>query len=251
MAAWQERTELLLGSDNMQRLARANVLVIGLGGVGAYAAEMLVRAGVGSLTIADADSVGESNINRQLVALHSTVGRKKTEVLAQRLLDINPQLSLTIITEYLRDERTFEVLDSQPFDFVVDAIDTLAPKIHLIVGAMKRGLRLVSSMGAGGKLDPTKVETADIAHTHHDALAHALRKRLHSEGVRTGFTAVFSPEPSREGAMITCEETNKRSQVGTISYMPAAFGLACASVVVRALIADSPQNPENSPQNTK
>ena len=193
MSLWQERTELLLGSDNLERLRRAHVLVVGLGGVGAYAAEMMVRAGVGNLTIADADVLGESNINRQLVALRSTIGMPKTEVLAARLLDINPEVNLTVINEYLRDERPFEMLDSQKFDFVVDAIDTLSPKIHLITGAVRRGLPLVSSMGAGGKLDPTKVEVADISKTHHDPLAHALRKRLHREGVRSGFTAVFSP----------------------------------------------------------
>ncbi len=235
MKNWLERTELLLGGEALKRLESANVLVVGVGGVGAYAAEMIVRAGIGAITIADADAVAESNINRQLVALHSTVGRQKSDVLAERLLDINPDLKLTVVNEYIKDERTYELLDSARFDYVVDAIDTLSPKLALITGAMKRGYPVVSSMGAGAKLDPTKLEIADIGKTHHCPLAHMLRKRLHKLGIRRGFKAVFSPEPPREGAMIICEEQNKKSNVGTISYLPALFGIGCASVVIRDL----------------
>ena len=213
-------------------------MVVGLGGVGAYAAEMVARAGVGRMTIADSDSVGTTNINRQLVALHSTVGRAKSDVLAERLRDINPKLELTVVERYIRDEVTDELLDSAHYDFVVDAIDTLSPKAALIAAAMKRGIPLVSSMGAGAKTDPTKVEITDIGRSHHCPLAHMLRKRLHKMGIRSGCWAVFSPEPVREGSMILCEETNKKSNVGTISYMPAVFGCACASVVVRGLIGE-------------
>ena len=233
---WLERSELLLGKDGLERLKSANVLVVGVGGVGAYAAEMLVRAGVGRMTIADSDSVSESNINRQLIALHSTIGRVKTDVLAERLIDINPELQLSVIPEYIKDEKTDEVLDSQQFDYVVDAIDTLSPKLALIKGALDRKIPLVSSMGAGAKLDPTKMEICDISKTHHCPLAHMLRKRLHKMGIRRGFKAVFSAEPPIEGAMILCEEQNKKSNVGTISYLPALFGIGCASAVIRELI---------------
>ncbi|MDR0954184.1 MAG: tRNA threonylcarbamoyladenosine dehydratase [Rikenellaceae bacterium] len=238
MADWLERTELLLGEEKLSRLRDAHILVVGLGGVGAYAAEMIARAGVGQMTIVDADTVHPSNINRQLVALHSTIGKAKAEVLADRLRDINPQINLHVIQQYVRDEKTDELLDSAPFDFVVDAIDTLSPKVNLIAGALARAIPLVSSMGAGAKTDPTQVEIRDIARTHHCPLAHMLRKRLHKQGIRTGFMAVFSPEPVREGSLILCEEENKKSNVGTISYMPAVFGCACASVVVRGLLGE-------------
>lgn len=239
MDNWLERTELLLGEEKLAMLRRANVLVVGLGGVGAYAAEMIARAGVGRMTIADADTVNVSNINRQLVALHSTVGQPKAEVLAARLRDINPEIELTVVNEYIRDELTYELLDSARFDYVVDAIDTLSPKLALIAAAMERGYPLVSSMGAGAKTDPTRMEIADISKTHHCPLAHMLRKRLHKAGIRKGFRAVFSAEPIREGAMIICEERNKKSNVGTISYIPAMFGIGCASVVIRNLIGEA------------
>lgn len=235
---WQERTELLLGTEKLERLRSAHVLVVGLGGVGAYAAEMIARAGVGRMTIADADTVAPSNINRQLVALHSTIGRPKAEVLAERLRDINPALDLRLVNSYIKDEATCELLDAAPYDYVVDAIDTLSPKLALILGALDRGLPLVSSMGAGARMDPTQMEIADISKTHHCPLAHMLRKRLHKAGIRRGFRAVFSPEPTREGAMILCEEQNKKSNVGTISYLPALFGIGCASVVIRGIIGE-------------
>ncbi len=241
MDNWLERTALLLGEEKLGMLRRAHVLVVGLGGVGAYAAEMIARAGVGRMTIADADTVSVSNINRQLVALRSTVGRPKAEVLAERLRDINPELELTVLNRFIRDEETYALLDAARYDYVVDAIDTLSPKLALILAALERGLPLGSSMGAGAKTDPTKLEIADISKTHHCPLAHMLRKRLHKAGVRRGFQAVFSPEPAREGAMILCEEQNKKSNVGTISYLPALFGIGCASVVIRGLIGELPE----------
>lgn len=236
---WLERTELLLGSEKLERLRQANILVVGIGGVGAYAAEMIVRSGVGSLTIADADVVSLSNINRQLVALHSTVGRAKCDILAERLRDINPELKLTTVNRFIKDSETDALLDSDRYDYIVDAIDTLSPKLALIKGALDRGIPLVSSMGAGAKTDPTLMEIKDISKTHHCPLAHMLRKRLHKMGIRHGFKAVFSPEAVREGAMILCEEQNKKSNVGTISYIPALFGIGCASVVIRDLIGES------------
>lgn len=238
MNNWLERTELLLGKEKLEILRHANVLVVGLGGVGAYAAEMIARAGVNRMTIADADAVAESNINRQLVALHSTIGRQKAEILADRLRDINPEIELKVVNRYIRDEETYTLLDSEKYDYVVDAIDTLSPKLALILGALERHIPLVSSMGAGAKTDPTLMEIKDISKTHHCPLAHMLRKRLHKAGVKRGFKAVFSAEPMREGAMILCEEQNKKSNVGTISYLPATFGIGCASVVIRGLIGE-------------
>ncbi|MBP3355711.1 MAG: tRNA threonylcarbamoyladenosine dehydratase [Rikenellaceae bacterium] len=235
---WLSRTQLLLGDEKLETIRHAHVLVVGLGGVGAYAAEMICRSGVGRMTIADADCVAESNLNRQLVALRSTVGQSKARVLAARLRDINPQIELTVLERYIRDEATDQLLDSARFDYAVDAIDTLSPKVNLIKGCLDRGIPVVSSMGAGAKTDPTLMEIRDIARTHHCPLAHMLRKRLHKLGIRSGFQAVFSPEPIREGAMILCEETNKKSNVGTISYLPAVFGCGCASVVIRGLLKE-------------
>lgn len=236
--SWMERTELMLGVEKLEVLQRSNVLVVGVGGVGAYAAEMLVRAGVGCMTIVDSDTVSQTNINRQLIALHSTVGRVKVDVLAERLMDINPALKLIVKQVYLKDEVVFAVLDSGEFDYVVDAIDTLSPKTALIKSVIERGVRLVSSMGAGAKTDTTMVEIKDISKTHHCPLAHMLRKRLHKLDIKKGFWAVFSAEPIREGAMVECDEMNKKSMVGTISYMPAVFGCAVASVVVRDLLGE-------------
>ena len=238
---WSERTELLLGKEKLERLNSAHVLVVGLGGVGDYAAEMICRTGVGRMTVADSDTVSESNINRQLIALHSTVGKSKAALVADRLRDINPEIELTVVEEYIRDEMTYRLLDAAKYDYIVDAIDTLSPKAALIKGALDRGIPIVSAMGSGAKTDPTRMEIADISQTHHCPLAHMLRKRLHKMGVRSGFQAVFSAEPVREGAVIISETTNKKSNAGTISYMPAVFGCGCASVVIRDLIGEMPQ----------
>lgn len=233
---WQSRTRLLTGSVRLEKLSKAHVLVVGLGGVGAYAAENLVRAGIGNLTIVDGDKSHPSNRNRQLPALISTNGRLKTEIMSERLLDINPMLNLTAIPEYIRDERAVEIL-KQGYDYVVDAIDTLSPKVYLIYHTLRLGLPLISSMGAGGKLDPTQVRIADISETNNCKLAYYMRKRLHKLGVWEGFKAVFSPEEvSREAIQLMEGEINKKSTVGTISYMPAIFGCYCAAGVIRDLI---------------
>lgn len=233
--AWLERTHLLLGTEAVERLKRAHVLVVGLGGVGAYAAEQICRGGVGEMTIVDGDEVHESNRNRQLPALYSTQGMAKAEVLAARLRDINPDIRLHVLQEYLRDERLEQVLTSE-YDFVVDAIDTLSPKIFLLAAAVKNGLRVVTSLGAGGKMDPMGVQIDDISKTHHCRLGKVLRKRLHRLGIRKGITAVYSPEEIEEHAMLPVEdEPNKKTVVGTISYMPPLFGCCCASVVLRGL----------------
>lgn len=162
----------------MERLRQAHVLVVGLGGVGAYAAEMICRAGVGRMTIVDADMVQPTNLNRQLPALHSTLGMSKAEILEKRFRDINPEIGLTVLPVFLKDENIPELLDAASYDFVVDAIDTLSPKCHLIAEAMKRHIKIVSSMGAGAKSDITQVCFADIWDTYHCGLSKAVRKRL-------------------------------------------------------------------------
>ena len=233
---WNTRTELLLGKERAGKLAESHVLVIGLGGVGAYAAELICRAGVGAMTIVDADTVNASNINRQLPALHSTLGEPKVEVVARRLLDINPRLRLTAINEFLRDERTEEVLLSQPFSFVVDAIDSLSPKVFLMRAAYSRRIPIISSMGAGAKMDPSRVRVADISKTTGCALARAVRKRLKGMGVRQGIPVVFSTELADPAAIMPIDnEPCKRSTTGTVSYMPAIFGCHLAAHVIRKL----------------
>ncbi len=234
----QIRTQLLLGEAGLERLAAAHVLQVGLGGVGAYSAEQLCRAGVGEMTIVDADTVSESNINRQLPALHSTVGKSKVQVMAERLLDINPDLKLHCIEEFVRDERTAEILDAAPYDCVLDAIDTLSPKVYLIYQTLQRKIKLVSVMGAGGKMDPGKIQIADISKSYNCHLAKTVRKRLYRMGVRSGFEVVFSSEHVPEDAVIIekDESINKLSTVGTISYMPATFGCFAAAAVIRQLL---------------
>ena len=233
---WLERTQLLIGAEKLEKLKLSHVLVVGLGGVGAYAAEQLCRAGVGEMTIVDGDSIHLTNINRQIPALKSTLDKPKAEVMGNRLLDINSELKLHVIQEYIRDDRMKEILLNK-YDYVVDAIDTLSPKIFLIYDCLRNGHRLVSSMGSGGKLDPSRIQVADISESYNCPLARILRKRLHRLGVNDGFKVVFSSEVVPENAMIPCEnEPNKKTTVGTISYIPPVFGCFMASVVVRDLI---------------
>lgn len=238
MENWTERTELLLGSKKFLKLQNANILVVGLGGVGSYACEALCRAGIGKMTIVDGDTINPSNRNRQIQALKSTEGQKKALVLQNRLLDINPEINLQVISDYVPAEKMQELL-SQKFDFVVDAIDTLAPKIELIDLAVKNNHRIVSSMGAGGKIDATQIQIADISKTYNCPLARILRKRLHRRGIRKGFTAVFSSEKPDKKAELKVEEKNKKTTHGTISYLPAIFGNMCASVVVNELLKNN------------
>lgn len=233
---WQQRTKLLLGEEKMERLRKAHVLVVGVGGVGAYAAEMLCRAGVGKMTIVDADTVQPSNMNRQLPALRSALGRFKVDVLAGRFRDINPELELHVMPVYLKDEAIPELLDSAAFDFIVDAIDTVAPKCFLIYHALKRRMKIVSSMGAGAKKDITQVRFADLWDTYHCGLSKAVRKRLQKMGMKRKLPVVFSTEQADPEAVVLVEgEANKKSAVGTISYMPAVFGCYLAEYVIGKL----------------
>jgi tRNA threonylcarbamoyladenosine dehydratase len=244
--SWQERTLLLFDEAKIEILQNSNVLVAGLGGVGGYAAEMLCRAGIGKMTIIDADKIQPSNINRQLLAMDSTIGQRKAQLMHDRLLDINPELKLTVFDEFIRDERTQEILQ-ESFDYVVDAIDTLSPKIFLIKQTLENNLPLVSSMGAGGKSDPSQIKVADFSETYQCNLARMLRKRLKNLGVCNGFITVFSPELVNGDTMMPVfNEPNKKTTVGTISYMPAMFGCSIASVVIRRLL-DFPVQLEKSP----
>ena len=233
---WKQRTRLLLGEEKMERLQQAHVLVVGLGGVGAYAAEMICRAGVGRMTIVDADTVQPTNINRQLPALHSTMGREKAEVLAVRFKDINPDIQLTVLPVFLKDDNIPELLDATRYDFVVDAIDTLAPKCYLIAEALKRHIKIVSSMGAGAKSDITQIRFADIWDTYHCGLSKAVRKRLQKLGIKRKLPVVFSTEQADPKAvLLTEDEQNKKSTCGTVSYMPAVFGCYLAESVIKRL----------------
>lgn len=232
---WQERTELLFGTEKMNRLRNSNVLIVGVGGVGGYAAEMICRAGVGKMTIVDADTVQPSNINRQIAALHSNIGMPKVNVLAGRLKDINPDLKLNVKEIYIKDEAIPELLESDKFDFVVDAIDTVAPKCHLIYECLKRHIKIVSSMGAGAKSDITQIKFADIWETYHCGLSKAVRKRLQKMGMKRKLPVVFSTEQANPNAVVLVEEKNKKSTCGTISYMPAVFGCFLAEYVIKKL----------------
>lgn len=233
---WKQRTRLLLGEEKMERMQQAHVLVVGLGGVGAYAAEMICRAGVGRMTIVDADTVQPTNINRQLPALHSTMGREKAEVLAARFKDINPDIQLTVLPVFLKDDNIPELLDAARYDFVVDAIDTLAPKCYLITEALKRHIKIVSSMGAGAKSDITQIRFADIWDTYHCGLSKAVRKRLQKLGIKRKLPVVFSTEQADPKAvLLTEDEQNKKSTCGTVSYMPAVFGCYLAEYVIKRL----------------
>ena len=233
---WKQRTRLLLGEEKMERLQQAHVLVVGLGGVGAYAAEMICRAGVGRMTIVDADTVQPTNINRQLPALHSTMGREKAEVLAARFKDINPDIQLTVLPVFLKDDNIPELLDAARYDFIVDAIDTLAPKCYLIAEALKRHIKIVSSMGAGAKSDITQIRFADIWDTYHCGMSKSVRKRLQKLGIKRKLPVVFSTEQADPKAvLLTEDEQNKKSTCGTVSYMPAVFGCYLAEYVIKRL----------------
>lgn len=236
MENWQQRTELLIGKENLTKLENASVLVVGLGGVGGMAAEMICRAGVGSMTIADCDTVNETNINRQIIAMQSTLHRPKAEVLRDRLLDINPELKLTAINAWLTDENTEPLLDNNKFDFVVDAIDTLSPKLFLIKSCIECKIPIVSSMGSGAKIDPSQIKIADISKTEYCALAKAVRQGLSKMGIKKGLPVVYSTEPANKNAIINTEgERYKKSTTGTISYLPAMFGCYLASYAIRKL----------------
>ena len=240
MSHWLDRTVLLLGKENLTKLSRSHILIIGLGGVGAYAAEQLVRSGIGNLTMVDGDHIHITNINRQLPATQSNIGISKLEILNQRFLDINPEININSIDRYIEDSEMEKLILSDNFDYVIDAIDTLSPKIHLIKSCMENKIPLVSSMGAGAKIDPSKVTISDISKSYNDRLAFVVRKTLRKHKIYKGFKVVFSSESVKKEAVISVDdEKNKRSTVGSISYLPAIFGIFCASHVIRSLCEEA------------
>ena len=234
---WLQRTELLVKEEGIERLQIANILIVGLGGVGSFAAEFLVRSGIGNLTIVDGDTVDITNINRQLPALNSTIGKNKTDVVAERILDINPEINLKKINEFLEPERMEEILTQEKFDYVLDCIDSLSPKLALIITCKRKKIKLVSAMGAGGKTNPSKVMVRDISKTNNCFLAKQIRKKLKKEQIHKGFRCVFSTEIQDENSLKMTDGSNyKKSFYGTISYMPAIFGLYAAAEVIRFLL---------------
>ena len=236
MDNWLDRSELLIKEEGIKKLKNSNVLIIGMGGVGSYAAEFIVRAGIGKLTIVDGDDVDNTNRNRQLPAMTSTVGKQKVEVMSSRLKDINPDLDLTVLDEFLSPERIIEVVTSD-YDYVMDCIDSVTPKLNLLIAAKRKRVKVISVMGAGGKSDPSKVIVTDISKTYHDPLSRRIRKQLRSKGINKGIRVVFSTEsPDKDSVELTDGTNFKKSFYGTISYMPALFGLNAAAEVIRYLL---------------
>ena len=236
MAVWQERAELLFKEEGLEILKNSNILVVGLGGVGSFAAEFIARAGVGKMTIVDGDTVDITNINRQLPALHSTVGQNKVDLVGDRLMDINPELQLTRINEFLSPERTHEIVTTD-FDYLLDCIDSVTPKINLILAAKRKKIKVISNMGAGGKYLASKVQVRDISKTDVCPLAKNVRKRLKKEGINKGVKAVFSTEvPDESSVKLTDGKNYKKSFYGTNSWMPGLFGLHAAETVIRHLL---------------
>lgn len=236
MSNWLERTELLIGNDALQKLQNAHILVVGLGGVGSYAAETMVRSGVGKITIVDGDDVDPTNKNRQLQALNSTVGLQKAEVLRDRFLDINPDLDITVHDKFMNPDEMYDLLTNNQFDFVMDCIDSISPKISLILTVRRMKCKFISSMGAGGKLDPTKIKIKDISKTRECKFAQTVKKYLKANGVRDRVLTVYSEEIQiKESLQLTDGSNYKKSFYGTIAYMPAMFGMTMAYEVIRRL----------------
>ncbi len=234
--SWLSRTKLLIGEEKLLNLTQQHVMVVGLGGVGSFAAEFIARSGIGQMTIIDGDVVDPTNRNRQLPALATNHGVSKALIMEERLKAINPEIKLKVVQSFVNPEMVQELFEVQP-DYVIDAIDSITPKITFLKEAYARKIRVVSSMGAGAKLDPTKLQVVDISKTYNCPFAQQIRKNLRQHGIRTGIKAVFSPEqPVRESLMLTDGKNFKKSAYGTISYLPAVFGATAASVVIRDLM---------------
>lgn len=234
--SWLSRTKLLIGEEKLMHLTQQHVMVVGLGGVGSFAAEFIARSGIGQMTIIDGDVVDPTNRNRQLPALATNHGVSKALIMEERLKAINPEIKLKVVQSFVNPEMVQELFEVQP-DYVVDAIDSITPKITFLKEAYARKIRVVSSMGAGAKLDPTRLQVVDISKTYNCPFAQQIRKNLRQHGIRTGIKAVFSPEqPVKESLMLTDGKNFKKSAYGTISYLPAVFGATAASVVIRDLM---------------
>lgn len=234
--SWLSRTSLLIGEAALRRLTEKHVMVVGMGGVGSFAAEFIARGGVGQMTIIDGDVVDPTNRNRQLPALSTNHGESKVEIMAERLKAINPEIRLNVVREFVIPERVSSFFDVRP-DFIIDAIDSITPKVTFIRAAYEQQIPMVSSMGAGAKLDPTRLRVADISQTYQCPFAQQIRKNLRNHGIYKGVQVVFSDEvPIKESLMLTDGKNFKKSAYGTISYMPATFGSVTASVALQALM---------------
>lgn len=243
MEDWLGRTRLMFGESGMQGLTKASVLIVGVGGVGGAVAEMLVRSGIGHVTLVDSDCIQSSNINRQLIATHDVIGRSKAEVWASRLRSIHPQLDVHIRNEFLQEDNVDEILDERPYDYVVDAIDTVTPKVMLLAACHQRALPVVSSMGSGGKTDPSQIRLADISKTNYCPLAKVVRTRLAKMGIKHGITCVYSTEPIDKRCVLEVSgERYKKTTTGTVSYMPNLFGCWLASHVIREIVKQTENN---------
>lgn len=243
MEDWLARTRLMFGESGMQGLMKASVLIVGVGGVGGAVAEMLVRSGIGHVTLVDSDCIQPSNINRQLIATHNVIGRPKVEVWASRLRSIHPQLDVHIRNEFLQEDNVNEILDERPYDYVVDAIDTVTPKVMLLTACHQRGLPVVSSMGSGGKTDPSQIRLTDISKTNYCPLAKVVRTRLAKMGIKHGIACVYSTEPIDKRCVLKVSgERYKKTTTGTVSYMPNLFGCWLASHVIREIVKQTENN---------
>lgn len=231
---WQSRTRLLLGDDAVERLGRASVLVAGVGGVGGYVLEMLARSGVGAITAVDSDAVAPGNINRQLIASRATVGQPKVTLWAERVAAINPDCRFTPLERYIDTSGAASLLEPG-FDFVADCIDTVAPKVELLARCLTLRIPVISSMGAGGRLDPTQVRYGHLADTREDGLARAVRQGFKRRGICGNPRVVWSAEAPRRRSLIQLCEANKRSSFGTLASIPAIFGLYMANAIVLRL----------------
>jgi tRNA threonylcarbamoyladenosine dehydratase len=235
MVNWLERTELLVGKEELDRLKKAHVLIVGLGGIGSFAGEFIARSGVGKITLIDGDAFDPTNKNRQLTALDSTVGRNKAVVLAERIKDINPDIELNVIEEFVLPERVWSLLEEFKPDYVMDCIDSVTPKLEWIIACRRLKIKIISHLGAGGKMDPSKVKVSHLDKTYNCKLASHLKKRLKRENVKfDSIRAVFSSELQvRSSLKLTDGSNYKKSFYGTVSYMPGLFGLMGAAEVIR------------------
>jgi tRNA A37 threonylcarbamoyladenosine dehydratase len=235
--SWLSRTTLLIGEEAVYKLAASHVLVVGMGGVGSFAAEFIARSGVGKITIVDGDVVDPTNRNRQLPALATNHGQPKADIMAERIRAINPEVELTSVKSFIEPHMVADLIAMKP-DYMIDAIDSITPKLTFIREAYTSGIPLVSSMGAGAKLDPTALRVVDISKTYNCPFAQQVRKQLKKFGIYKGIEVVFSPEePMWESLMLTDGTNYKKSAYGTISYLPATFGAVVASVAIRKLMA--------------
>ena len=237
--SWLSRTQLLIGETALRQLISKHVMVVGMGGVGSFAAEFIARSGIGKMTIIDGDVVDPTNRNRQLPALATNHGQPKVQIMAERLKAINPELDRFPIGNFINPDAVFDQLTDRP-DYIIDAIDSITPKITFIRAAYETKIPIVSSMGAGAKLDPTQLQVVDISKTYNCPFAQQVRKQLKQFNIRKGIKTVFSPEKIiKESLMLTDGRNYKKSAYGTISYLPAVFGAVAASVAIRDLMGET------------